>query len=127
MGAMDNPKPDDVPQSRWAQRLMAAHSNSVENLVVFAPLVLAWYRAGPGFDGRLIGTAAAVIGAVAVVGALAYVTKYPIDYLYLPILLWAGFRAKAGDTLKVAFDPAAIHLFDPASGARIETGTLHHG
>jgi uncharacterized MAPEG superfamily protein len=40
MGAMDNPKPDDVPQSGWAQRLMAAHANSVENLVVFAPLVL---------------------------------------------------------------------------------------
>jgi ABC-type sugar transport system ATPase subunit len=39
----------------------------------------------------------------------------------------AGFRAKAGDALKVAFDPAAIHLFDPVSGARIETGTSHHG
>ncbi|MFL6695312.1 MAG: MAPEG family protein [Ramlibacter sp.] len=29
------------PQSRWAQRLMAAHDNAVENLVVFAALVLA--------------------------------------------------------------------------------------
>ena len=41
MGAMANPSPNDKPQSAWAQRLMAAHVNAVENLVVFAPLVLA--------------------------------------------------------------------------------------
>ncbi len=39
-GAMANPSPNDRPQSVWAQRLMAAHTNTVENLVVFAPLVL---------------------------------------------------------------------------------------
>jgi len=41
MGAMANPSPNNKPQSAWAQRMMAAHSNAVENLVVFAPLVLA--------------------------------------------------------------------------------------
>jgi len=41
MGAMANPSPADKPQSPWAQRLMAAHVNAVENLVVVAPLVLA--------------------------------------------------------------------------------------
>lgn len=40
MGAMDNPKPGDTPQSPWAMRLYFAHSNAVENLVLFAPLVL---------------------------------------------------------------------------------------
>jgi len=40
MGAMDNPKPGDVPQSPWAMRLYFAHTNAVENLVIFAPLVL---------------------------------------------------------------------------------------
>jgi uncharacterized MAPEG superfamily protein len=39
-GAMANPTPADKPQSPWAQRLMAAHTNAVENLVIFAPLVL---------------------------------------------------------------------------------------
>ena len=39
-GAMANPSPADKPQSEWAQRMMAAHTNAVENLVVFAPLVL---------------------------------------------------------------------------------------
>jgi uncharacterized MAPEG superfamily protein len=40
MGAMADPSPGDKPQSAWAQRMMAAHANAVENLVVFAPLVL---------------------------------------------------------------------------------------
>jgi uncharacterized MAPEG superfamily protein len=40
MGAMANPSPTDAPQSAWAQRMNAAHANTVENLVVFAPLVL---------------------------------------------------------------------------------------
>ena len=38
--AMDNPKPGDKPHAPWATRLMFAHDNAVENLVVFAPLVL---------------------------------------------------------------------------------------
>jgi uncharacterized MAPEG superfamily protein len=38
--AMDNPKPGDKPQSAWAMRLYFAHTNAVENLVIFAPLVL---------------------------------------------------------------------------------------
>jgi len=40
MGTMGNPSPDDVPQSLWAQRLQNAHKNAVENLVIFAALVL---------------------------------------------------------------------------------------
>ena len=36
-----NPSPDNKPLSPWAQRAKAAHYNSVENLAVFAPLVLA--------------------------------------------------------------------------------------
>jgi uncharacterized MAPEG superfamily protein len=38
--SLDNPKPNDVPQSPWATRLYFAHTNAVDNLVVFAPLVL---------------------------------------------------------------------------------------
>lgn len=40
MGAMANPSPSAPPQSRWAERQMRAHANAVENLIVFAPLVL---------------------------------------------------------------------------------------
>ena len=37
---LDNPKPGDTPQSPWAMRMYFAHTNAVENLVIFAPLVL---------------------------------------------------------------------------------------
>lgn len=40
MGAMANPSPSDAPQSAWAVRMNAAHANTIENLAVFAPLVL---------------------------------------------------------------------------------------
>jgi uncharacterized MAPEG superfamily protein len=40
MGAMANPSRNDAPQSEWANRMMFAHDNAVENLVIFAPLVL---------------------------------------------------------------------------------------
>jgi uncharacterized MAPEG superfamily protein len=40
MGAMANPSRNDKPQSPWAQRLYFAHTNAVDNLVIFAPLVL---------------------------------------------------------------------------------------
>ncbi len=40
MGAMANPSSADKPQSAWAQRLQKAHINAVENLVIFATLVL---------------------------------------------------------------------------------------
>jgi uncharacterized MAPEG superfamily protein len=39
-GAMANPSRNDKPHAPWANRLMFAHDNAVENLVIFAPLVL---------------------------------------------------------------------------------------
>src|SRR6201990_165673 len=39
-GAMANPARGDKPHAPWATRLMFAHDNAIENLVVFAPLVL---------------------------------------------------------------------------------------
>jgi uncharacterized MAPEG superfamily protein len=40
METMDNPKPHAKPQSAWAMRMYFAHTNAVDNLVVFATLVL---------------------------------------------------------------------------------------
>lgn len=39
-GAMANPSRNDKPQTEWANRLMFAHDNAVENLIIFAPLVI---------------------------------------------------------------------------------------
>ncbi len=38
--ALYNPQPDIRPKAQWAERMMRAHENAVENLVVFAPLVI---------------------------------------------------------------------------------------
>jgi uncharacterized MAPEG superfamily protein len=40
MGSMANPSRNDKAQSAWAMRLYFAHTNAVENLMIFAPLVL---------------------------------------------------------------------------------------
>jgi len=40
VGTLANPSRNDKPHAEWANRLMFAHDNAVENLVVFAPLVL---------------------------------------------------------------------------------------
>src|ERR1700744_4154233 len=40
VGAMANPVRGDKPHAEWANRLMFAQDNAVENLIIFAPLVL---------------------------------------------------------------------------------------
>ncbi|MEO7245960.1 MAG: MAPEG family protein [Rubrivivax sp.] len=71
VGYPANPK----PQSPWAQRLMKAHTNAVENLVVFAALVLLAHAMG--ISGAGIGTAAMVYFWARVVHALAYTFAVP--------------------------------------------------
>lgn len=40
MAALANPDPSFAPDPAWAERARRAHSNAIENLAVFAPLVL---------------------------------------------------------------------------------------
>lgn len=71
VGYPANPK----PQTPWARRLMKAHANSVENLVVFAALVLAAHAAGVSTP--LIAGAAAVYFWARIVHLVAYVAAIP--------------------------------------------------
>jgi uncharacterized MAPEG superfamily protein len=71
VGYPENPK----PQSPWAQRLMKAHANAVENLVVFAPLVL--LAQATGVTSAAVGTAAMMYFWARVVHALAYTFAVP--------------------------------------------------
>src|SRR5579862_5537372 len=57
MGAMANPSRKDKPQSAWAQRLYFAHTNAVENLVVFATLVLILDSMGHSTESTVIACA----------------------------------------------------------------------
>jgi uncharacterized MAPEG superfamily protein len=71
VGYPENPK----PQSAWAQRLMKAHANAVENLVVFATLVL--LANALGISGSAIASSAIVYFWARVVHVLAYAFAVP--------------------------------------------------
>lgn len=63
------------PQAPWAQRLMKAHANAIENLVIFAVLILLaqWV----GITSAAVATAAIVYFWARVVHALAYTFAVP--------------------------------------------------
>ena len=68
--------PENPPaQSPWARRLMKAHLNAVENLVVFAALVLAAHALG--VSNNAIATAAIVYFWARLVHAAAYTFAIP--------------------------------------------------
>jgi len=71
VGYPDNPK----PQSAWAKRMMSAHSNAIENLVIFAALVLAANAAGVSNSTTVL--ACAVYFWARVVHFIAYTFAWP--------------------------------------------------
>jgi uncharacterized MAPEG superfamily protein len=71
VGYPENPK----PQSPWAQRMMKAHANAVENLVVFASLVL--LANALGISGAAISMSAVVYFWARVVHAGAFTLGIP--------------------------------------------------
>lgn len=48
MGAMANPDPGLPPDPAWAERAKMAHYNAIENLAVFAPIVIVAAMLGAG-------------------------------------------------------------------------------
>lgn len=71
VGYPENPK----PQSPWARRLMKAHANAVENLAIFATLVLVAHAAG--ISNGTTALACAVYFWARIVHALAYTFAVP--------------------------------------------------
>ena len=96
MGAMANPMSKDEPQSLWAQRLMRAHTNAVENLVIFAALVLT-------LQALHHSTATTVIAcAVFFYARLAHAVVYTLGIPVLRTLAFAvGFAAEVALVLAV--------------------------
>ena len=89
MGAMANPSRNDKPQSAWAQRLYFAHTNAVENLVIFATLVLILDSMGHSTQSTVIACA------VYFWARLAHVLVYTMGIPVLRTLAFAaGFAAQ---------------------------------
>ena len=96
MGAMANPSRNDKPQSAWAQRLYFAHTNAVENLVVFAALVMILDSLGHATEST------AIACAVYFWARLAHVIVYALGIPVLRTLAFAvGFLAQVALVLAV--------------------------
>ena len=80
--AMGNPSPSDKPQSPWAQRMINAHDNAVENLVLFAPLVLVAHELEIS-NGTTVAACAVYFWA-----RLAHVIVYALGIPMLRTLVW---------------------------------------
>ncbi|MFZ0486642.1 MAG: MAPEG family protein [Arenicellales bacterium] len=74
LGAVGYPE-NPEPMAPWAERMKAAHYNAVENLVVFAALVLAAHAAGVHGGGTVL--ACVVYFWARVVHCFAYTFKIP--------------------------------------------------
>jgi uncharacterized MAPEG superfamily protein len=74
--ALKTAGPDCHAKAAWAIRLQAAHSNAVENLVIFAPLAIAVHVAGAGTS--LTAMAAAIYFYTRLVHVVAYTLGIPV-------------------------------------------------
>lgn len=89
-GAMANPSRKDKRQSAWAERLYFAHTNAVENLMIFAPLVLVLDAIGYSSPATVIACA------VYFWARLAHVIVYTIGLpVFRTIAFAVGFAAQA--------------------------------
>ena len=93
---LDNPKPNDKPQSPWAQRLYFAHTNAVENLIIFAPLVLILDAQGHSTESTVI--ACAVYFWARLAHAVIYTMGVPV---LRTLAFTVGFLAQASLALAV--------------------------
>jgi uncharacterized MAPEG superfamily protein len=89
-GTMANPSRDDKPQSPWAQRLYFAHTNAVDNLVVFAPLVMILDSMGHSTQSTVI--ACAVYFWARLAHAIVYALGVPV---LRTLAFTVGFLAQA--------------------------------
>ena len=76
MDAMGYERADSKPHSEWAQRAMSAHRNAIENIGIFAGLVLVAHAAGA--TGGATATAATVFFLARVVHWVVFVLGIPV-------------------------------------------------
>lgn len=88
MGALANPSPDQKPLSPWAQRAKAAHSNAIENLVIFGLLILIAHAVG--LTDGLITTAAMLYFVARLAHFVVYTAGIPVLRTLAFVVGWAA-------------------------------------
>ncbi len=94
--ALRNPQPDVRPDAEWAYRLMNAHRNAIENLIVFVPLAVIVHITGAG------DTLTATAGTLFVVMRIAHAFIYTLGIpLLRTIAFFAGFLVQMLFALRI--------------------------
>ncbi len=88
MNAMGYPTGDLPPQSAWAIRAQKAHSNAIENLAVFAPLVVALHVLG--LSTGLTASAAAIYFFARLIHYVVYLAAIPVARTLAFAVGWAA-------------------------------------
>ena len=83
---------DDAEMAPWAQRAKRAHANAVENLVLFAPALIAAHLGNPQ---------APALATAALVYFLARLTHYVVYATGVPVLRTLAYFVGLGATLVV--------------------------
>jgi uncharacterized MAPEG superfamily protein len=91
--ALRNPKPDEPPKAQWAHRMTHAHRNAVENLVIFAPLVLTLSATG---------TSTSLTASATVLYFFARAAHFVIYTLGIPFFRTVAFAAGVVAQLTIA-------------------------
>jgi uncharacterized MAPEG superfamily protein len=82
-----------APDPKWAERARRAHANAVENLAVFAPLVLILALTGAGTPATVVATHVYVV---------ARVVHYIVYAAGIPVIRTIAFVTGVGATLVIA-------------------------
>ncbi len=91
--AIMDPEGDKSTRIAWAQRMMQAHQNAVENLAVFAPLVLILHVTGINNETTAVATA---------VYFYARATHYLVYTFGIPVIRTLAFATGFGATIVLA-------------------------
>ena len=98
--ALQNPQPDVRAKAEWAYRLANAHRNAIENLAVFAPLILILSLL------QLTNEMTAMVASVFVIARIAHAVIYTLGIPFFRTLAFAiGFGCQLVLCLRI-FDMA---------------------
>jgi len=98
-----------VPPGEIATTLVTFVLADAAGIAVFGALILAWYRE-PRLDRHIVATSALILAATLAIAVLGTWSRYPVDYLFLPLLLWAGFRGGARGVTVAATAISAVTI-----------------
>ena len=97
--AVFNPNSDPTPKAAWAQRMMNAHNNAVENLVIFASVAIAVH---------LTGTSSSLTATAAMIYFFARLAHFIVYSVGIPGLRTATFAA--GFVCQMILGASALNL-----------------